>query len=300
MLPHLNKRNSARHFIVMPSGFWCLGQCQGVWSSPNSVFKDIARVTNQVGFTSEDLKMYPSLRAQHSIGSPIYNKSDWGHRRMHMDFECAYPRLYTVPYPGMIHMRSEDRISDMPWSSKKSRPILALFVGSTLHGDVAVRGTIQRFCERYKNRPKLLSCLSSSPTDRLEAISTKAKSIFCLEPVGDSIGRKSVTDSYNFGCIPVFFGSAQAFQYPAYWDGWYNSAFLAFNRQLFIGGHLDPVVTLEQVPKGRVRRIQDSIRTFGARFQYSYEETGEMDGVEVLLRRLFVDAEQLRPNKTKS
>ena len=178
---------------------------------------------------------------------------------MHMWDRKIHPRVYTTPYPSSLTAVR---------AGKNPRQTLVSFIGNTNHGDVPVRSQIGRWCEQYQNHK--LVC--SRPVHMEEVIRLKEEAVFCLEPVGDSVGRKSVSDSYGCGCIPVFFGPAQAFQYPIQWAGWYDAAFVILDRLLFINGTLDPVEVLSRIPSQQVKQIQGNIARHGSKMLYSTDD----------------------------
>eukprot|EP00933_Yihiella_yeosuensis_P003704 TRINITY_DN10688_c0_g4_i1.p1 TRINITY_DN10688_c0_g4~~TRINITY_DN10688_c0_g4_i1.p1 ORF type:complete len:180 (-),score=21.93 TRINITY_DN10688_c0_g4_i1:252-791(-) len=173
------------------------------------------------------------------------------------------------------------------------RSLLVSYVGAFNHGDVPVRSAISKWCTKYNLSNSDLQCISTK-MKATAVFELKSKSTFCLEPIGDSIGRKSLSDSIACGCIPVFFGIAQAFQYPIQWEGWHSSAFVQLDRLQFITGALDPVTTLEQIQMGKIMEMQSQIQTYGGRFTYSLKEKGdEEDGVSVMLSKLWSDAREI-------
>merc|ERR1712007_170920 len=124
----------------------------------------------------------------------------------------------------------------------------------------------------------------------LEMLDLKSRSVFCLEPIGDSINRKSVADSILSGCMPVFFGIAQVFQYQVQWREWHSSAFVAINRVKFASGQLDLVRTLREIPASDVRQMQSQLARYGGRFQFNVKDDPAVDdALDVVLRQLWND-----------
>ena len=52
-------------------------------------------------------------------------------------------------------------------------------------------------------------CAMSASSSLLRAFRIKASSVFCLEPPGFGLARKSLVDGLNLGCIPVMFTPAK-------------------------------------------------------------------------------------------
>lgn len=295
MLPHLTAETAARHFIVVSKGFYALSRCTGFWRDPVGLFQNVARLSVQVLYTPEQLASLPRrvrraclFRAEQANQTVFMFR---GLKKLQTVPEGSYPRHYTIAYPSSIHwQRSFVGQLTQPWSTDERRSVLASFIGSAAHGDRPARKRIVKLCAAARRGGELRCESWAFP----RSLNLKRQSIFCLEPTGDSIGRKSVMDSYTCGCIPVFLGCAQAFQYPAFWEGWYTSAFVTVDRERFVSGELDLLETLRQIPAERVAQMQRQISKYASRFQYSLEEVpGVEDAMSTILRRLWLDAEQL-------
>jgi len=151
-----------------------------------------------------------------------------------------------------------------------------------------VRGTIQKFCSRLPD--SVLHCETWSK-DYAQGMGLKFRSTFCFEPHGDNIGRKSLSDDYASGCIPVFFGTAGTYQYPAIWQGWHTAAYIVLDRLAVVDHGLDIIETLRKIPQSKVQEIQANIALHGGMFQHNMQDSDEVtDGIAVMLRRLWVDA----------
>jgi len=206
-----------------------------------------------------------------------------------------YPRVYTVPYPSAVHIKQQaSRLrAPLPWASHHERDILASFTGQWTHGDKDVRKLLGALCQ--KRLPQLRCDFSSM----VQMQRLKLRSVFCLEPMGDSIGRKSLSDDYGCGCIPVFFGAAQAFQYPLLWSGWADLAFVQIDRLKFLHGNVDLIKTLVRLNStAGARQMQAKIAQNGGKFQYHLEDVPHVeDALSMTLTQLWADAEALEQRR---
>jgi len=251
-------------------------KCAGIWGNPVGLFAKVARLSVGV-IIPNDTEIIDAVRTQ---DEPDRVRSSWPRKHNRV------PRHYQMPYPTEISWSRRFNVTK-PWASSRHRDVLVSFVGQTTHGDVAVRRKIGRLCA---GKAEGLRCIPFRPG---AAFKLKSRTVFCLEPVGDVVNRKSVVDSIVSGCVPVFFGIAQVFQYPVQWREWHSSAYVAINRTRFILNELDLLQTLRRIPVSDVRRMQERIAEFGGRFQFSMDDDPDVeDAVLVILRQLWSDAVQ--------
>jgi len=270
LLPHLNEATAKKHFMVLNKGFYNADTCFGIWRQPEGLFKEVARVNVEMHV---DQNMSSKICGQHSDDINRFGNSKG-------QAPNEYPRLYNMPYPSAYH----SKMDNAPWSNTKKRQYLASFVGKTGHGDTKVRGKIGGTC----GKPGV-HCEDFTTNDRNAMV--KRESTFCFEPVGDSIGRKSMFDAYAAGCIPVFFGNAQGYQFPSMWAGWEKDAYVAINRQKFIRGELDVVKELQSIPESRIIEMRASIRKNAIRLLYAKADLDEVDdAVSLMMKQLVKDS----------
>eukprot|EP00971_Amphidinium_carterae_P239511 4755122-Amphidinium_carterae.1 len=111
--------------------------------------------------------------------------------------------------------------------SNHERNVFVLYMTSTVpHGDKLVRGILKHTCHQHlqmqrlgteevpKGFDKALQC--DFKWQHHHAL-FKLYARYCLEAGGDTAGRKSITDDYASGCIPVFIGDSMAVPYPEFW-----------------------------------------------------------------------------------
>merc|ERR1719160_2198433 len=197
-----------------------------------------------------------------------------------------------VPRPASIHWASEFGMDDAPWKKGKARRSLASYFGG-IHGPDESR-ILRKFLKDQCNKDK--SCFmivkeSGHAKKELtrqyaaQVLRAKRESVFCLEPPGSTIGRKSIVDSLLMGCIPVLFDKKQDGLYAWHWT------FKKYSRILI---DLDPSCTLpwsqltqeqresptrtgdcdvmkrlRKIPTAEVARSQEVIAKYAHKMQYS-------------------------------
>ncbi|KAH6556060.1 hypothetical protein KP509_1Z207600 [Ceratopteris richardii] len=106
-----------------------------------------------------------------------------------------------------------------------------------------------------------------------EVVRALAKSVFCLQPKGDSATRKGLFDSIIAGCIPVLFANETAYlQYqwhlppdPASYSVYIPETDLATEK----GTTTNVITLLSQLPYTRIKHMQRNIRNLIPRVVYS-------------------------------
>ncbi|KAK9933030.1 hypothetical protein M0R45_020243 [Rubus argutus] len=119
-----------------------------------------------------------------------------------------------IPYPTGFHPAKDSEV--FQWQNKvrkQERPYLFAFVGAPRpdHPN-SPRGKLFDQC-RASSTCKVLNCHSSGINceDTVTVMRVFQRSVYCLQPTGDTFTRKSAFDSFLAGCIPVFFHPASAY-----------------------------------------------------------------------------------------
>jgi len=172
----------------------------------------------------------------------------------------ALPNLFSVPYPSTVHGKLE------PYNREKE--YLMLFTGQDNHGDTEVRRTIVSQCRGYQNASKChaLTSITHSGDPRLFQ---KQNTVFCLEPVGDSPWRKSISDSIGFHCIPVFFSERTDDVPPFSMSHWKKQGRVLVPRQAFVEGKIDLYRLLSSIPDQLLRILQETVETYSHQYLYN-------------------------------
>ncbi|XP_057434050.1 probable xyloglucan galactosyltransferase GT14 [Lotus japonicus] len=121
---------------------------------------------------------------------------------------------YAIPYPTSFHPRNESEV--FQWQSKilhRKRPYLFSFTGAPRPElENSIRGKIIDQC-RGSNACRFIDCSYGKEKcdDPINVMKVFEKSVFCLQPPGDSYTRRSIFDSMLAGCVPVFFHPGTAY-----------------------------------------------------------------------------------------
>ncbi|RLN40958.1 hypothetical protein C2845_PM01G02830 [Panicum miliaceum] len=126
---------------------------------------------------------------------------------------------YSVPYPTYFHPRSDADV--LRWQDRvrgQRRAWLMAFVGAPRPDtpvNIRVRDHVIAQC-KASSACAVLGCARSPGSPQCHAsgdiMRLFQKTIFCLQPPGDSCTRRSVFDSMVAGRIPVFFHTASAYK----------------------------------------------------------------------------------------
>ncbi len=135
---------------------------------------------------------------------------------------------------------------------------------------------------------------SNSSTNNIRSMDYQ-KSVFCLNPPGDSWIRKGTYDSLVYGCIPVF-SHAESFNKP-----YYCKEGEVDHIGVLVDDKKPLLPQLLQIPPEKVRQMQLNIARLGRSLQFSeltfvrqkYDLRGllELDAFEVAMSTMFKLAE---------
>lgn len=260
-LTFLNSTNACKHFFVVGKGHVDVHNCDGWFSNP---IKEL-RPAQRLAYSN-----YSFVLDSH--GAHRYDKNDTTHQ--------VFPNLASVPYPSSLHFRKAD--TELAHLSLK-RTILMNFVGKSNHGDLEVREKIHEMCIGYKDKN---ICEFVPKYHAKQVFKAKAQVTFCLEPAGDTPGRKSISDSITFGCIPVIFSELTDDVAPWFWLDWKDRARVLVPREEFVAGRIDLKKLLQSIPPELLELMRKTLRQKARKFQYSVDDDQE-DGVRVILDNLY-------------
>ena len=120
----------------------------------------------------------------------------------------------------------------------------------------------------------------------VEAFDAKARSVFCLEPPGFGMHRKSQVDALTLGCIPVIFTpECDQALWSLHWGSWREDSRVLIDMEDVLVGKLDVQEVLKAIPAARMRQMQETIAQNAHRMHYGLDDTPG-DALEVLLRGL--------------
>jgi hypothetical protein len=259
---YLNSTNACRHFFAVGKSHVDVQHCDGWFSNPIPELKPVSRLAySNYSFVID------------SHGAHRYDPND--------TTNSTYPNLFSVPYPSSLHFRkSKTNLSHL----NVKRKILMNFVGKYNHGDTEVRERIHEMCIGYRDTKVCEFIPKYYPRSM-----PKAKATFCLEPAGDTPGRKSLSDSITFGCIPVLFSHLTDDVAPWFWLDWKDRGRVLVPREEFVAGRIDLKKLLQSMPKELLELMRTTLKEKARRFQYSLDDDQE-DGVRVILDNLHQQA----------
>lgn len=195
-----------------------------------------------------------------------------------------------VPYPTYYHAMSDTNIdAHLTAVRLSSRTSLVAYMAGNHGRQVSLRAQLAQQCESH--HPECIHV--RDPTDHHNATNqvqpskvnvtliheSYARSIFCLQPGGDSFTRQGIFDALQCGCIPVFFATCP---YAGHERAYYPFV-PAFNRTEFGAGDWAVMLnssdvsarphswfeSLEGISAEKRENMQANIRTFLPRTQYA-------------------------------
>ena len=154
--------------------------------------------------------------------------SDWGTKLMFLPEasnmslliieSSSYDNDFPIPYPTYFHPSKDTEV--FQWQERirrMKRPYLFSFAGASRpnsSSSYSIRNELIKHCQSSRSC-KLLGCYDTHENiceDPVSVIRVFQRSIFCLQPPGDSYTRRSTFDSILAGCIPVFFHPKSAYK----------------------------------------------------------------------------------------
>ena len=263
-LPHLRADTAARHFMLLSKEHYVWADCVGTWKWPEGLLAHVTRVS------ASPTTLPPSLRRD-----ATYMRTEEGNS--FFEAADAHPHSLTIPFMGTVERQQAKDEEAVQMALSRSRTTLMSFLGSELHGDVAVRREVVRQCRKVAD-PAVCTATNFTSSDMLQH---KLQSTFCLEPAGDSPFRKSVADSIALGCINRL---TDLMTGKPHFRDWSKGRVL-IDREDFVAGKVDLRAKLEAIPTSTVQAMRDVIRRKGRQFQISSSED-DADAVAALAQSI--------------
>lgn len=119
---------------------------------------------------------------------------------------------FAIPYPTYYHPSTDEEVAQ--WQSRmrrQRRGTLFSFAGAERPSmQDPIRSQVMKQCMQSRRKCRLFECKSQDKKceKAIYVMKLFQKSIFCLQPPGDTFTRRSTFDSILAGCIPVFFTPA--------------------------------------------------------------------------------------------
>ncbi|XP_050369276.1 probable xyloglucan galactosyltransferase GT11 [Argentina anserina] len=219
---------------------------------------------------------------------------------------------FAIPYPTYFHPSMDTEV--FHWQNKmrrQRRRVLFSFAGGprpNLHN--SIRNDIIDQCKAARRKCKLLEC-STGPGKCHKPVYVMKMfqgSVFCLQPPGDSLTRRSMFDSILAGCIPVFFHPGSAYvQYVWHLPQDYTkysvliSAFDIQNKTVSIESVLSRISGQEIVKmREEVIRLIPSVVYADPSYKLKTHDDAFDISVKGVLKRVDTTRKDMREGKTTS
>ncbi|CAK7348912.1 unnamed protein product [Dovyalis caffra] len=176
----------------------------------------------------------------------------------------SWSNEFAIPYPTYFHPSSDNEV--LQWQNRmldRNRRYLFAFAGAPRPGvNDSIRGEIINQCLASRRTCNFLGCSSgkSRCDDPVEVMKVFQDSVFCLQPPGDSLTRRSTFDSILAGCIPVFFHPFSAYgQYTWHFrrSYWKYSVFIPMD--LMKEGFVNIKQVLLQVSEDEILAMREEV-----------------------------------------
>ncbi|XP_009364431.2 probable xyloglucan galactosyltransferase GT11 [Pyrus x bretschneideri] len=171
---------------------------------------------------------------------------------------------FAIPYPTYFHPSKDNEV--FQWQNRmrrQKRRILFSFAGGPRPNlQNSIRNEIIDQCRAARRKCKLLECTTGPDKCHKPVFVMKMfqGSVFCLQPPGDSLTRRSIFDSILAGCIPVFFHPGSAYvqyvwQLPKDYTK-YSVLIPAFDIK---NGKVSIERTLQKIPRQKVYEMREEV-----------------------------------------
>ncbi|KAI3926377.1 hypothetical protein MKX01_032565 [Papaver californicum] len=205
------------------------------------------------------------------------NDADWGNKLLVLPETEIMPALlveanpwqvndFGVPFPTYFHPSSDSEVYELQNRMRnQQRRFLFSFVGAPRPNNTkSIRNQLIEQCLASKNC-KQQDCRNKENGEKpCEDPSTVMKvfqrSVFCLEPQGDSATRRSTFDAILAGCIPVFFFPGTAYtQYTWYLPQNYTQYSVFISEDDIRDGKVNIESVLQQFSPEQIRAMQEEV-----------------------------------------
>ncbi|KAF8099493.1 hypothetical protein N665_0243s0055 [Sinapis alba] len=193
---------------------------------------------------------------------------------------------FAIPYPTYFHPTSALEIRT--WQDKiklTNRTVLFSFIGSerpSINHKGLVRTQVIQQCKNSSKTCRFLDCnvKANNCDDPISLMKHLESSVFCLQPPGDSLTRRSVFDSILAGCIPVFFNQGSAYK-QYIWHIPNNSSeysvYIPF-KELRNGGRNKIEEILRGIPNEKVVSMRENVIRLVPKIVYTKPNRRKQDG----------------------
>ncbi|CAN6559551.1 unnamed protein product [Malus baccata var. baccata] len=171
---------------------------------------------------------------------------------------------FAIPYPTYFHPSKDNEV--FQWQNRmrrQKRRILFSFAGGPRPNlQNSIRNEIIDQCRAARRKCKLLECTTGPDKCHKPVFVMKMfqGSVFCLQPPGDSLTRRSIFDSILAGCIPVFFHPGSAYvQYVWHLPKDYTKYSVLIPAFDIKNGKVSIERTLQKIPRQKVYEMREEV-----------------------------------------
>ena len=279
-LTHLNETTAHRHFVVPPMAHSICPQLLNERGVPASLSPAMSRLILEL--TPDDVA--ESSTRLNTLSLPYMSNVRWSRQ---------HERGTIGGLPPWHRGRERSRIP--PWRRGLGRPRKQLisFVGSTLGTPFAqrIRRHLADVCRNANSTCRLSHPPTTDHDSIRDALAEKRRSTFCLEPPGYGKVRRSLTDSFLMGCIPVLFMSDKVLArlLPAHIGSWRERATVAVSPEKLLDGRIDLLELLRGIQRipGRIADMRATIAHNAHMLVYSLDDNLQQDAVRTLVQGLW-------------
>ena len=226
---------------------------------------------------------YIRQKALHSRGAKIVPSSkEWHQCKEYMTVgeEGDDPREKSwLSLPFVSHVRwTPGEVA--PWVKRTVRPNFMSFVGSAdMMNPMSrtIRNAVNKSCHVNPNCRSIIypkGVIQSAPWAVSLGIKVKRQSVFCLEPQGETVARRSILDSLLSGCIPVFI-SYEAHEWKTLYSNFINMSKVAVYVSPADVWHLN-----ERLSRIDAKELQRNIRRYAIGVSYSFSDYPVGDAID--------------------
>ncbi|CAN6695980.1 unnamed protein product [Malus baccata var. baccata] len=171
---------------------------------------------------------------------------------------------FAIPYPTYFHPSKDNEV--FQWQNRmrrQKRRILFSFAGGPRPNlQNSIRNEIIDQCRAARRKCKLLECTTGPDKCHKPVFVMKMfqGSVFCLQPPGDSLTRRSIFDSILAGCIPVFFHPGSAYvQYVWHLPKDYTKYSVLIPAFDIKNAKVSIERTLQKIPRQKVYEMREEV-----------------------------------------
>ncbi|XP_006294029.2 LOW QUALITY PROTEIN: probable xyloglucan galactosyltransferase GT15 [Capsella rubella] len=221
---------------------------------------------------------------------------------------------FAIPYPTYFHPTSTSEI--IRWQDKikvTNRTVLFSFAGAqrpSRNQNGLVRTEVIKQCKSSSKTCRFLDCdvKANSCNDPITLMKLFEGSVFCLQPPGDSLTRRSVFDSILAGCIPVYFNQGSAYKQYVWHIPMNNSEYSVYIpvKELRNGGKNKIEEILRGIPNERLVGLRENVIRLIPKIVYSEPNRnkpgGEVfeDAFDIALKGVLERIERIRRRNFKT